>query len=189
MRNNFFNMKTLFSLSFFALIVMSLFCCGDGDQILDNNKDFLAVTRVDSLEPDSMEKDTIIIDTLKNILDVDPQEWIVGEWTLVKSTVAEENVGDIVYSFSSDGTCRLRYLGNNSEEQIEEEQYVIVPQQGYMATAIEHLVAPFEYCLKIGYNGHYDLQYGIVFVDDKMYLTGINSLFFHLYSYIYKKID
>ena len=189
--------KCLFSLRCLSLLAVMLMmisfvgCSNDSNQMVDELLSTRNADESDSTNagPVAMEEDAYETDTLKDVLDVKPEDWVVGKWKMVESAyaVVPDDVDD-VWIFSSDGSSRHEFYNRVYGKMVDESPYFIVLQKGYMCTARKQLVAPFEHCLKFGVKGHTSAEYGISFTEDKMYMTAINGYFFRKESYIFQRV-
>ncbi len=182
------NLKSLSCFAVFLLVMTCLFGCSDTEPIMNEPIN----TEPTSVDSGSTKKNPYPEkpDTLKT-LDVNPSEWILGEWKLIASTLphlVEDN-----YFFSSDGTYKRTstyvLYDNSLDKYTVEGNYYFLPQQGYMSTVETWVKAPFDYCFRRDFEGYSPEDYGIAFTEDKMYLTAINAYFFMLYSYVYQRIQ
>ena len=120
-----------------------------------------------------------------------PEEMIVGKWVLIKSTAGF--IDPPYFTFSSDGMYNhvSPSYDIKGKYSINKEDY---PEEySYMNTA-DGQYLPYQYYLRLygpgTYNGEeYWDDYGLIFIDDKMYLTGIHAFFGALFAKIYQKVQ
>ena len=182
------NLKSLSFFAVFLLVMACLFGCSDTEPIMNEPINTEPIgTGTDSTKKNPYPERP---DTLKT-LDVNPSEWILGEWKLISSTLP--NLVEDNYFFSSDGTYKRTstyvLYDNSLDKYTVEGNYYFLPQQGIMHTVETWVVAPFDYCFRRDFEGYSPEDYGIAFTEDKMYLTAINAYFFKLYSYVYQRVQ
>lgn len=182
-------LNSLSCFAVFLLVMACLFGCSDTEPIMNEPINTGPIgTGTDSTKKNPYPEKP---DTLKT-LNVNPSEWILGEWKLITSTIP--HLVDDIYIFSSDSTYKRTstyvLYDNSLDKYTVEGNYYFLPQQGLMCTVETWVVAPFDYCLRRNYEGYFpEEDYGIAFTEDKMYLTAINAYFFQLYSYVYQRVQ